>query len=71
MLAGCLKSALRLPHIEDGDIVVVERTPVAENGQIATQYVDPRRLKLHLFEVFNAGLKDLHILVKGYVAKPP
>ena len=28
-------------HIEDGDIVVVERTPVAENGQIATQYVDP------------------------------
>ena len=27
-------------HIEDGDIVVVERTPVAENGQIATQYVD-------------------------------
>ena len=26
-----------------------------------------RRLKLHLFEVFNAGLKDLHILIKGYV----
>ena len=27
-------------HIEDGDIVVVERTPVAENGQIVVAMID-------------------------------
>ena len=31
---------LATQHIEDGDIVVVERTPVAENGQIVVAMID-------------------------------